>query len=332
MVKYLSRILIADNLMRDGLFKTERRQKMSGPLLNSVLLDRTGKQGFQVKIVSIEHVGDLETEIMTRYRKGLLDPELYDAYLESFDFACHQKLKDARSLITVTVPQPQVKVTFIRENKSYPVVIPPTYYFAIDNDVAGLLKADLEPQGYQLQKVRVPDKLLAVRSGLAQYGKNNITYVKGMGSFQRPVVFISDYPCEEDSWGEPTVMAQCENCSACMKACPTDAIVSNRFQLHAERCLTFHNERTAAFPQWLSPSWHNCLVGCMICQKVCPANKDVLKWTESGATFEHEETALILDSVSHDQLPRETLAKLKKLDITEYYDVLGRNLKVLIAK
>jgi epoxyqueuosine reductase len=305
---------------------------MSGPQLNSALFERTGKQGFQVKIVSIEHVGDLETEIMTRYQKGLLDPDLYDAYLASFDFACHQKFKDARSLIVVSVPQPQVKVTFFREDKSYPVVIPPTYYFAIDNDVADLLKADLEPQGYQLQKVRLPDKLLAVRSGLAQYGKNNITYVKGMGSFQRPVVFISDYPCEEDSWGKATVLEHCENCSACLKACPTNAIVSDRFQLYAERCLTFHNERSEAFPQWLSPSWHNCLVGCMICQKVCPANKDVVKWIEAGATFDNEETDLILNGVSKERLPQETIEKLKGLDIMSYYDVLGRNLKVLIEK
>ncbi len=218
------------------------------------------------------------------------------------------------------------------EDKSYPVIIPPTYCFSADNQVVELLEGHLGPQGYSLQKVRLPEKLLAVRCGLAQYGKNNITYVKGSGSFHRPVVFISDFPCEADSWGEPTVIGQCENCSACMKACPTDAVGSDRFLLHAERCLTFHNERSNDFPEWLSPSWHNSLVGCMICQKVCPANKDILKWTESGATFDREETGLILDGVTDDQMPRETLEKLNRLDMMEYYDVLGRNLKVLIAK
>ena len=305
---------------------------MSGPQSSKALLESTGKHGVQAKIVSIGHVKELETEIMTRYQKGLLDPVLYDAYLASFDFACHQKLKDARSLIIVTVPQPQVQVTFFREDKSYPVVIPPTYYFATDNDVMDLLKADLEPQGYQLQKVRLPEKLLTVRSGLGQYGKNNITYVKGMGSFQRPVVFISDYPCVEDSWGQATALELCETCNACMKACPTNAIGSDRFQLYAERCLTFHNERAGAFPQWLSPSWHNCLVGCMICQKVCPANKDVVKWIEAGATFDNEETDLILNGVSKERLPPETVAKLEKQGMMRYYGVLGRNLEMLIEK
>ena len=296
------------------------------------LYERLEKAGYRGKIVSIGHVRELETEIMTRRRKGLLNPDLYEAYLASFDFACKQSLKDARSLIIVTVPQPQVRVTFVREDKTYPVVIPPTYYSAVDNDLADLLKAVLEPQGYQLQKVRLPDKLLAVRSGLAQYGKNNITYVMGMGSFQRPVVFISDYPCEEDSWGEAAVLEQCENCSACLKACPTKAIVSDRFQLYAERCLTYHNESTKTFPQWLSASWHNCLVGCMICQKVCPANKDVVKWIEAGATFDNEETGLILSGVAKERLLPQTLEKFKGLDIMSYYDVLGRNLQALIEK
>ncbi len=70
----------------------------------------------------------------------------------------------------------------------------------------------------------------------------------------------------------------------------------------------------------------------MICQKVCPANKEVAKWIENRGTFNHEETTLILNGISDDQLPHETLEKLKKLDIMEYYNVLGRNLKPLIEK
>jgi epoxyqueuosine reductase len=145
-------------------------------------------------------------------------------------------------------------------------------------------------------------------------------------------VFISDYPCEQDSWGEATVLEHCENCSACMKACPTDAIVSDRFQIYAQRCLTFHNEASKPFPQWLSASWHNCLVGCMICQKVCPANKDVIQWTETGGIFDNEETDLILGGVSKKRLPQKTLEKIKKLDMMRHYDVLRRNLKALIQK
>jgi epoxyqueuosine reductase len=294
--------------------------------------NRLRAKDFRGKIVSITHVRELQQEIDTLHKNDLLDKDLYDAYLASFDFQCQQKLADARSLIIVSVPQPQVRVVFDREDQSYPVIIPPTYSFSTDLQVADLLGALFEPRGYKLQKVKLPEKLLAVRGGLAKYGKNNITYVAGMGSFHRPVVFISDVPCAEDSWREPSVLDFCENCNACAKACPTGAIGSDRFQLHAERCLTFHNERRNDFPQWLSPSWHNSLVGCMICQKVCPANKEFVKWIEAGATFSTAETDLILNGASEERLPRETTEKLEKHGIMEYFNVLARNLRALIEK
>jgi epoxyqueuosine reductase len=290
------------------------------------------RQDLRGKIVSITHVRELQQEIDTLHKKNLLDKELYNAYLASFEFECQQKVANARSLIIVSVPQPQVRVMFDREDQSFPVIIPPTYSLSTDQQAADLLEAYFEPRGYKLQKVRLPEKLLAVRSGLAQYGKNNITYVAGMGSFHRPVVFVSDAPCAEDSWREPSVLDICEECNACAKACPTDAIGSERFQLHAERCLTFHNERRNDFPEWLSPSWHNSLVGCMICQKVCPANKEFVKWIEAGATFSIAETDLILNGASEQRLPRETIEKLKKLGIMEYSNVLPRNLRALIEK
>ena len=298
--------------------------------LSRTLYEYIEEAGFQGRIISITHLQELKKEIEGRREKGLLDKELYDTYLASFDFECPHQLAGAQSLIIISIPKPQVRIVFAREDKSYPVIIPPTYYFSADDQVADLLERHLGPQGYKLQKVRLPQKLLAVRSGLATYGKNNITYVKGSGSFHRPVVFISDFPCEADCWGEPAVMDQCEQCSACMNACPTAAIGSDRFLLHAERCLTFLNERLQDFPEWFSPACHNSLVGCMICQKVCPANKEVRKWTVAGATFDHEETDLILKGLSTDELPHKTLAKLENMGMMEYYNVLGRNLKALI--
>jgi hypothetical protein len=68
----------------------------------------------------------------------------------------------------------------------------------------------------------------------------------------------------------------------------------------------------------------------MICQKVCPANKDVVKWIEAGATFDNEETDLILNGVAKERLSPKTFEKLKGLDTMRYYDVLARNLKALI--
>ncbi len=298
--------------------------------LTGTLHENMEKRGWRVEIVSIARVKELEKEIRAQRRGGFLDQDLYDEYLASFDFACQETFADARSLIIVSVPQPQARVVFQWEKESHSMIIPPTYAPRVDQHVTDLLDSHLSPGGYHVKKVRLPQKLLAVRAGLATYGKNNISYVPGMGSFHRPVVFVSDVPRRRDGWGEAEVMDRCENCNACMKACPCRAIGSDRFLLHAERCLTFHNERAVDFPEWLSPDWHNSLVGCMICQKVCPANKKVVEWIEDGATFEEEETALILEGVSIDRAPRTTLEKLDELGMMEFSDVLGRNLKAIL--
>ena len=128
------------------------------------------------------------------------------------------------------------------------------------------------------------------------------------------------------------MMERCQTCQACLRNCPTGAITGERFLLHAERCITFHNEEPGdvPFPAWMDPSWHNCLVGCLHCQSICPENKDVLAWIEDGAEFTAHETALLLDGVSLDRLPATTAEKLQHWDLVDLVDVLPRNLKVLL--
>lgn len=292
------------------------------------------KHGYRGKIVSIEHLRELQDEIEGRHKNGELDKEISQRYLQGFNFKVPDSLSDAKSILIVAAPQPQVQVSFNANGKILPVLIPPTYLLYTDTDIKNLLTNLLEPNGYRLVKAVLPQKLLAVRSGLAQYGKNNITYVPGMGSFHRPVAFYTDFPCLEDNWGTSQSMEQCQTCSACCKVCPVEAIVPDRFLIHVERCITFFNEKEDDFPEWLDPSWHNCLIGCLLCQRSCPANKDFLGWIEKREEFSHEETALILQGIPEDELPAETVRKLNKLDIieSEYLDLLPRNLGALFAK
>jgi epoxyqueuosine reductase len=180
----------------------------------------------------------------------------------------------------------------------------------------------------------LPLKLLAVRSGLGLYGRNNICYVPGFGSFLQLVAVYSDLPCDRDGWREAQMLERCQDCSACRLNCPTGAISSDRFLLRAERCIVFHNERKGSipFPAWMDSSWHNCLVGCLHCQRVCPENKDFLHWIEGREEFSEEETSLLLQGAALDELPSETVGKLEKLDLIEYLDTLPRNLGVFFRK
>ncbi|MGQ9584936.1 MAG: 4Fe-4S double cluster binding domain-containing protein [Anaerolineae bacterium] len=125
-------------------------------------------------------------------------------------------------------------------------------------------------------------------------------------------------------------MGSCRNCSACLRHCPAGAIPSDRFLLRAERCVTFHNESSRDFPDWLHPSWHRCLVGCLRCQEVCPANKEVLHWVVEGGKFSQKETVLLLQGTALDRLPSETARRLEQADLVDLLDVLPRNLYLLL--
>jgi epoxyqueuosine reductase len=167
---------------------------------------------------------------------------------------------------------------------------------------------------------------------LAQYGKNNITYVPGFGSYHRLVAFVTDSPYELDSWGEQKVMKACEKCFRCGENCPTKCIPVDRFLLHAENCLTWHNESEDTLPSWIEPDWHNALIGCMRCQLACPINKAQLNRIVPGPVFSEEETGLLLRKPPLDTLADEIRRKLTDIEMDDSYEVLARNLDLLVNR
>jgi epoxyqueuosine reductase len=300
------------------------------------LLSLLAEHGYQGRIVSIRHLRELQEEITGRFEQGLLDREFYELRLTFFDFNLPEALQKARSIIVVAVPRPQAKATFTYQGAKKALVLPPTYvaYQRTTDHVTELLTEALKKRGYSTAKTLLPLKLLAVRSGLAEYGRNNITYVSDFGSFFQLVAVYSDLPCEEDSWRQAQMMKQCESCQACVRSCPTGAISSDRFLLYAERCIVFHNEKKGSirFPSWIKPSWHNCLYGCLHCQRVCPEDKRFINWVGEREEFSQEETELLLRGQLLGNVPGATLEKLKNLDLADpdSLDNLPRNLRVFL--
>jgi epoxyqueuosine reductase len=299
------------------------------------LISRLAARGVQGRVVSIGRLADLKAAIEEPRSQGLLDAELVQTYLAEFDYRPPAALPGARSIIVVAVPQPQVGVTFTWDGKPLKCIIPPTYpEREMDASIYALLREILEPAGYRVAEASLPKKPLAVRSGLAAYGRNNISYVPGMGSFHGLVVAVTDLPVADDGWREPQMLERCRTCKACLHHCPTGAIAAERFLLHAERCLTFHNEKPGRvpFPSWMDAAWHNSLVGCLRCQWVCPENRDVRGWTEEGVAFSREETELLLAGVPPEALPGTTLEKMQRVHLDLWAELVPRNLRALLAE
>ncbi|MFH0768298.1 MAG: 4Fe-4S double cluster binding domain-containing protein [Chloroflexota bacterium] len=293
--------------------------------------DRMRQVGYKAKTVSITHLSEVQEAVGKLVRQGLLNKQLHERW--HFYLKTNENLPEAKTIIVVAMPQPFTRLRFEWQGMTYLADIPPTYFTKADDYRAEVILHNvLETTGYKIAKAHLALKTLAVRSGLARYGKNNISYVSRMGSFCQLVAFYSDCPCEKDNWQELKEMEACEKCSLCRESCPTGSISVDRFLIHAENCLGSLNERKPDFPYWvqLQPDWRNALIGCMRCQFVCPVDKPYLHKIVAGLSFSEEETGLILNKTPWEKLSPNTRQKLG--DLYGVYSLLSRNLSALIEK
>ena len=297
----------------------------------SQITDEMEQHHYKFKMVPITHLAEGQDGVGKLVRQGMVSETLSRGW--HFILDGNEKLPEAKTILVIAMPQFITRVTFRKQGKVFADSIPPGYLTRADESRAEkILKNVLENNGNKIVRARLALKTLAVRSGLAKYGRDNISYVPGMGSFLRLIAFYTDYPCAEDNWQEASMMKVCENCVLCREACPTGCIPSERFLIHAENCVTYFNEEETDFPHWLKAEAHNALIGCMKCQSVCPANKPYLDRIEEGPDFSEEETELILNKAPVEKLSPETRLKLDRMVEDGIYPVMGRNLRMLIEK
>jgi epoxyqueuosine reductase len=297
---------------------------------------------FPHRIVSASRRDDLKREIDAAHEAGLLSDLIFRNYARIFDCPIPDDCSGARSLIVGALPHPQSSVAFSWHGQRFSVLVPPSYirYWELTRDAEAVLNERLAPQGHWARFARVPQKALAVRSGLACYGRNNITYVPGLGSFHMLVSYYSSLPFEHEEWVEPRLLARCENCTACRRVCPTGAIPEDRFAVRQDRCVTFYSGYSGPqeHPEWLDPDWIECLIGCRRCQIVCPENRPFRRWVEDGWGFSEDETSLLLGGTTGATLPAAIRAKLDAMGLVEFFgldeclEMLSRKLAIFTSR
>jgi len=292
------------------------------------------RAGYKARAVPIEHMEELKRELDRHYREGRLSEQIYRMFGHAFRFEVPAELPDAKSVFIVSARSPRVIFHVHWQGRKVPLHLPPTYaeYGFMRSRTLEALNDSLRQAGYTAVNARLPEKAIAVRSGLAIYGRNNITYIPGFGSTHRLAAFYSNAACESDSWGEPRLMERCETCRACTNSCPTGAIHGDWVLIRAERCLCHLNEGPEEFPSWVDPAWHDSVVGCFHCQQVCPENAAVLNNVVEGPEFSESETAAILKAKSASDVSPEVLAKLKSLGLDVYMHAIARNMRVLLER
>ncbi len=115
----------------------------------------------------------------------------------------------------------------------------------------------------------VMDKAWAVRSGIGWLGKHSNVINRKMGSWFFIATVITNYEFAPLS----KVADLCGSCTACIDACPTNAIVQD-YVVDANKCISYLTiENKGEIDKNLSGKFENWIFGCDICQEVCPWNK-----------------------------------------------------------
>ena len=130
------------------------------------------------------------------------------------------------------------------------------------------LAEDIGPFGYRVcvDSAPVLEKSLARNAGLGWIGKHTNLISREAGSWFFLGEILTDLPLPED---EPA-SAHCGTCTACIAACPTEAIVAP-YRLDARRCIAYLTiEHHSAIPLELRAAIGNRIYGCDDCQLVCP--------------------------------------------------------------
>ena len=117
---------------------------------------------------------------------------------------------------------------------------------------------------------------LAAKAGLGWRGKHTLLLTRDMGSYFFLGEIYTDLPLPVTD----PLSGHCGNCTACIGACPTGAIVAP-YELDARRCISYLTiELPDAIPEELRPLVGNRVYGCDDCQLACPWNRFAQKSSE----------------------------------------------------
>lgn len=148
------------------------------------------------------------------------------------------------------------------------------YHFVIKDKLKSLLHFIQEEIGEVhgrafVDSAPVLDKAWAAKSGLGWIGKNSNLLTQQVGSFYFIAELIVDLELEYDA----PVTDHCGTCTACIDACPTEAIVQP-YVVDGSKCISYLTiELKNEIPSEFDGKLDEWMFGCDVCQDVCPWNR-----------------------------------------------------------
>ena len=171
----------------------------------------------------------------------------------------------------------------------------------------------------------VMDKAWAAKSGLGWIGKNTNLISKKVGSFFFIAELILDLELEHDL----PATDHCGSCTACIDACPTDALLAP-YQIDGSKCISYVTiELKNEIPTDFQGKMDNWAFGCDVCQTVCPWNRFATPHSEPA--FNPPDELLSLSKNEWEEMTQEVFSVIFKNSAIKRtkYEGLKRNIKFL---
>ena len=148
------------------------------------------------------------------------------------------------------------------------------YHFVIKEKLKQLLEfiqqeiGEVQGRAF-VDSAPVLDKSWAAKSGLGWMGKHSNLMTQQVGSFYFIAELFVDLELDYDT---PTT-DHCGTCTACIDACPTQAIVEP-YVVDGSKCISYFTiELKENIPSEFKGKLHDWIFGCDVCQDVCPWNR-----------------------------------------------------------
>jgi epoxyqueuosine reductase len=148
------------------------------------------------------------------------------------------------------------------------------YHFVIKDKLKSLLNYIKEEIGEVhgrafVDSAPVLDKAWAAKSGLGWIGKHSNLLTQQVGSFYFIAELIIDLELDYDT----PVTDHCGTCTACIDACPTEAI-TEPYVVDGSKCISYFTiELKENIPTEFKGKFDDWMFGCDVCQDVCPWNR-----------------------------------------------------------
>jgi len=255
------------------------------------------------------------------------------SYMErNFDMRLDPRkiLNGAKSVISLTYNYYTDKLQKDENFKISKYAFGTDYHFVIREKLKNLLFLIREKVGDINGRVFVDsapilERAWAKKSGLGWIGKNTNLISKNVGSFFFLCEIIVDIELDYDY----STTDHCGTCTACIDACPTNAIVEP-YKVDGSRCISYLTiELKENMPEYAKDSYDKWIFGCDICQDVCPWNK--FSKPHNEPLFSADEKFLSMSKNEWLEITKETFDKVFKDSPVKRtgYDGLKRNIKFI---